>query len=68
MKPNERLKLLAMKLKQYGLNPMDWRIEPSARSKFRIYQPANKDFEFEGTVDRRLRWIDFELKLNFAAC
>lgn len=68
MKTNERLKLLALKLKQYGLNPMDWKIEARAPGKFRVYQPTNKDFEFEGTIDRRLRWIDFEMKLNFAAC
>lgn len=67
MKTRQRLILLATKLKQYGLNPRDWKVEQRARHEFRIYQPWNEDFEFVGKIDGRNRWTTMEIKLRFAA-
>lgn len=67
MKTRRRLLLLATKLKQFGLNPADWKIERRARDEYRIYQPWNEDFELVGRIDARNRWVNMEMKLLFAA-
>ena len=62
----QKFQILAERLNDYGLNPLEWKIEPISSAKCRIFQDGNSDFEFEGEITRWLGWKNLELKANFA--
>lgn len=53
MKLNEKLQIELKKLKDFGLNPSDWNVEPLQKKIFRIVHKEDSNFILKGYFDKQ---------------
>lgn len=53
MNLNEKLQYELKKLRDFGLNPSDWKIEPSQKKTYRIIHKEDTNFILKGYFDKQ---------------